>query len=231
MKKIITVLTILTIGAGFASYVTAETQEQRVEHYEAHIGTADEAFKALDDKVAEIVVILKNQGEMEFVELEKIHEISYTLEAAIDKLRSSQAVAIDKVDVLDEAIQAIHFSSEKHEEAKTREWFAKLKVAADNIKDISESAVIEKKEFYEIVIKNHKFYPEETTIPAGQKVKLIIDNQDATPEEFESYDLNREKIISGNKKATIFIGPLKAGKYHFFGEFNKDSANGYIIVK
>ncbi len=89
----------------------------------------------------------------------------------------------------------------------------------------------EKKEFYEIVIKDHKFTPEELVVPAGEKIKLIVDNQDATPEEFESHDMNREKIIGGNKKATIFVGPLKPGRYHYFGEFNMDSANGYIVAK
>ncbi len=88
-----------------------------------------------------------------------------------------------------------------------------------------------KKEFYEIIIKDHKFSPEEITVPAGEKIKLIIDNQDSTPEEFESHDMNREKIIRGNKKATIYVGPLEPGKYHFFGEFNMDTANGYIIAK
>lgn len=84
---------------------------------------------------------------------------------------------------------------------------------------------------YTIVIKDHKFTPEELTVPAGQKIKLRIDNQDPTPEEFESHDMNREKIINGNSKGTIFVGPLEPGKYHYFGEFNEDSANGYIIAE
>ncbi len=102
-------------------------------------------------------------------------------------------------------------------------------IASDDVK--KEQEVIEKKGFYEIFIKDHKFTPETFTVPAGEKIKLIIHNQDPTPEEFESHDLNREKIILGNKKATIFVGPLKAGKYHYFGEFNMDTANGYIIAK
>ena len=73
--------------------------------------------------------------------------------------------------------------------------------------------------------------PSELQIPAGQKVKLVVDNQDATPEEFESHSLNREKIIPGNSKATIFIGPLKPGTYEFFGEFHQETAQGKIIVK
>ncbi len=83
----------------------------------------------------------------------------------------------------------------------------------------------------EINIKDHHFSPEEIEIPADTKVKLLIKNLDPTPEEFESFDLNREKIIAGGSKAIIFIGPLDPGRYHFFGEFNMDSANGYIVVK
>lgn len=84
---------------------------------------------------------------------------------------------------------------------------------------------------YEIIIKDHRFSPEEITVPAGQKIKLKVHNQDPTPEEFESHDMSREKIISGNSKATIFVGPLEPGRYHFFGEFNLDTANGYIIAE
>ena len=83
----------------------------------------------------------------------------------------------------------------------------------------------------EINIKDHKFDPDEIEIPAGTKVKLVVNNLDPTPEEFESFELNREKIIVGGGKAIIFIGPLDPGRYHFFGEFNMDSANGYIVVK
>lgn len=82
-----------------------------------------------------------------------------------------------------------------------------------------------------IIIKNHKFQPSEITIPAGKKMELIVDNQDATPEEFESHELNREKIIAGNSKARIFIGPLTPGRYPFFGEFNEATAQGVILVK
>lgn len=82
-----------------------------------------------------------------------------------------------------------------------------------------------------ITIKDHKFTPSEIRIPAGQKVKLIIDNQDATPEEFESAELNREKIIPGKSKGSVYVGPLKAGKYLFMGEFNQATARGMIIVE
>jgi hypothetical protein len=86
-------------------------------------------------------------------------------------------------------------------------------------------------EEFTLTIKDHKFTPETLEIPAGQKVKIEIVNQDATPEEFESYELNREKIIQGNGKGVVFIGPLDPGIYPFFGEFNMATAKGRIIAK
>jgi hypothetical protein len=84
---------------------------------------------------------------------------------------------------------------------------------------------------FEIEIRNHLFQPDEITIPANTKVKLIVYNRDPTPEEFESFELNREKVIMGGAKATIFIGPLPPGEYPFFGEFNPNTALGRIIAQ
>ena len=84
---------------------------------------------------------------------------------------------------------------------------------------------------FEIEIRNHLFEPDVITIPANTKVKLIVYNRDSTPEEFESYELNREKIIMGGRKAIVFIGPLAPGDYPFFGEFNPQTALGKVIVE
>ena len=81
-----------------------------------------------------------------------------------------------------------------------------------------------------LVLKDHRFTPSEVTIPAGQKIKLIIENQDSSPEEFESYDLNREKIVPPGGRIVVFVGPLKPGRYEFFGEFNPKTARGWLVV-
>ena len=86
-------------------------------------------------------------------------------------------------------------------------------------------------EDYKLVIKDHRFQPAEFTIPAGQKIKLLVENQDSTPEEFDSHDLNREKMIAGNSSAIIFIGPLTAGRYTFIGEFHATTALGHITAQ
>jgi plastocyanin len=96
---------------------------------------------------------------------------------------------------------------------------------------VSASSVLAQTGEYVITIKEHVFLPAELEIPAGQKVKLVIENHDATAEEFESYDLRREKVVAGNGKIVVFVGPLKPGKYKFFGEFHPETAQGFIIVK
>jgi len=83
----------------------------------------------------------------------------------------------------------------------------------------------------DLVIKDHRFQPAEIRVPAGKKIKLAIDNQDATAEEFESHELNREKVIPANSKASIFIGPLAPGKYPFYGEFHEKTAQGVVIAE
>ncbi len=82
-----------------------------------------------------------------------------------------------------------------------------------------------------LVIRDHRFTPAEIVVPANAKVKLVVDNQDATPEEFDSHALNREKVIAGRSKAVIFIGPLAPGRYPFMGEFNAAAAQGAVVVK
>ncbi|NQY26262.1 MAG: cupredoxin domain-containing protein [Piscirickettsiaceae bacterium] len=83
----------------------------------------------------------------------------------------------------------------------------------------------------EIVIKDHLFLPSEIEIPVDTKVKLVFINKDSTAEELESYEMNREKVIPSNSKGIVFIGPLPAGEYPFFGEFFPKTAQGKVIVK
>jgi hypothetical protein len=84
---------------------------------------------------------------------------------------------------------------------------------------------------FTLAIQNHRFEPAELAVPAGAKFKLLVENRDATPEEFESKDLKREKVIAGKSTATIAIGPLKPGRYTFVGEYNEATAKGVLVAK
>lgn len=82
-----------------------------------------------------------------------------------------------------------------------------------------------------LAIRNHRFEPAELKVPANQRIKVTVHNQDGTPEEFESHALNREKLVPAGAKAVVYIGPLKPGRYDFFGEFNPTTAKGVVVVE
>ena len=82
-----------------------------------------------------------------------------------------------------------------------------------------------------VVIKDHVFDPMEIKVPAGAVVELTVENQDATPEEFESADLGVEKIVPGNSSGKVRFGPLDAGTYLFIGEFNQHTARGVVTAE
>ncbi len=84
---------------------------------------------------------------------------------------------------------------------------------------------------FSLALEGHKFTPDRIEVPAGKKVKLLVENKDPTPAEFESESLKIEKVIAGKAKATIFVGPLKAGEYKFVDEYNEKTAKGVIVAK
>lgn len=82
---------------------------------------------------------------------------------------------------------------------------------------------------FTLVIKDHRFQPSELTVPSGKRVKLRIENQDDTPEEFDSHTMNREKTVAAHSSITLYIGPLEAGRYPFDGEFHE--ATGVVMAR
>lgn len=84
---------------------------------------------------------------------------------------------------------------------------------------------------FTLIIKEHRFAPAELQIPAGIKVKLLIKNEDSTPEEFESHELHREKVVPPGQQILVIVGPLDAGTYPFFGDFHHETAQGKLIAK
>lgn len=82
-----------------------------------------------------------------------------------------------------------------------------------------------------LTLKNHKFSPTEIKVPANKRVTLTVVNDDPTPEEFESHELKVEKVIPGKSKGVVRIGPLKPGRYPFFGEYHESTAKGAVIAQ
>ena len=84
---------------------------------------------------------------------------------------------------------------------------------------------------YVLTIKDHRFSPAEIKVPANQRVTITVVNEDATPEEFDSSALKVEKVVAGKSKGVVRIGPLKAGRYPFIGEYNEATAKGVVVAE
>jgi hypothetical protein len=93
------------------------------------------------------------------------------------------------------------------------------------------SVVMADEEGMRLVLKDHHFRPALLVVPSGVRQLLLIDNQDDSPEEFESGGLHREKILPGHTVTRLFIGPLKPGTYDYFGDFHHELAKGSILAK
>ena len=81
-----------------------------------------------------------------------------------------------------------------------------------------------------LTIRNRAFEPAELEVPAGQKIELHVHNADTAASEFESPALHREKVVPAGQEVVIFVGPLRAGSYEFFDDFNP-RARGHLVAR
>ena len=66
-----------------------------------------------------------------------------------------------------------------------------------------------------VTIKDHKFTPSEIKIPANKRVEITVVNDDATPEEFESY----RRLALGKGFLMVSASPLTRSSYHAGEDF------------
>ena len=92
-------------------------------------------------------------------------------------------------------------------------------------------SVVSHAEEYVITLKNKNFSPNDLSIPAGHRVKITVKNQDEYPAEFESSDLNREKLLPAKRAVTLYIGPLDIGSYSYCDDSHCDRTKGLITSK
>lgn len=81
-----------------------------------------------------------------------------------------------------------------------------------------------------LTLKGHRFTPQAINVPAGQKIRIVLINQDPATEEFDSHDLKIEQLVTPNGRATFTVGPLKPGAYAFMGEFHPQTAQGRVTA-
>jgi len=83
---------------------------------------------------------------------------------------------------------------------------------------------------YALTIHDDRFEPSTLNVKAGVKFQLRVENARKVAAEFESSELNREKVVPPGQSAVIYIGPLAPGTYPFFDDFHQ-STRGRLVAK
>ena len=83
----------------------------------------------------------------------------------------------------------------------------------------------------ELRFENRRFTPQTLTVPANRPFKIKIVNASKEVIEFESFKINREKVIGPGETATINGPALKPGSYDFYDDFHRDVPEGSIVAK
>lgn len=99
--------------------------EDRVIHYKvAHPETVTAAKRQFSSAKEDIRRIL-NHETLSPLQLERIHEISYSLEAALPSLLNAEGPA-PKSEHLAVAVEELHLASERHDEGRTRAAYQRI---------------------------------------------------------------------------------------------------------
>jgi hypothetical protein len=83
----------------------------------------------------------------------------------------------------------------------------------------------------EVRYENRKFLPQTLNVPANKPFKIKVVNASQEAIEFESYKVNREKVVGPGETVTVNIPALKAGSYDFYDDFHRDVPEGKIVAK
>jgi plastocyanin len=84
---------------------------------------------------------------------------------------------------------------------------------------------------FELHYENRKFIPQTLEVPSGRTFRIKIINASKEAIEFESFKINREKVVGPGETVTVNIPALKPGTYDFYGDFHRDVPEGTIVAK
>jgi hypothetical protein len=83
----------------------------------------------------------------------------------------------------------------------------------------------------ELHFENRRFTPQTITVPANQPLTVRITNASNEAIEFESFKLNREKVVGPGETTIVRLPALRPGNYDFYDDFHQDVPAGEIIAK
>jgi plastocyanin len=83
----------------------------------------------------------------------------------------------------------------------------------------------------QIKFENGHFEPASFDVAAGAPIKLTVLNSGDSAIEFESFELNRERVVQPGASITVLLPKLDPGQYHFIDDFHHDVPQGTITAQ
>ena len=77
---------------------------------------------------------------------------------------------------------------------------------------------------------NHRFAPQTITVPTNRPFRIKVINASNETIEFESFKLNRERVIGPGETAIVNVPALSPGRYDFYDDLHQDVPEGVVIA-
>ena len=84
---------------------------------------------------------------------------------------------------------------------------------------------------FRIEFKDGVVAPKRIEVPAKTRIVLELVNTGATPAEFESKELRKEKVVAPGTSSSLVLRALDPGEYEFMDDFHPDSPPSILVVK
>jgi hypothetical protein len=83
----------------------------------------------------------------------------------------------------------------------------------------------------QIVFRNGHFEPARLSVAAGRSLTLKVSNAGPSAIEFESFELNRERVVQPGQTITVYLPSLSPGSYKFFDDFDHKADEVTLVAR
>jgi hypothetical protein len=84
---------------------------------------------------------------------------------------------------------------------------------------------------FQIEFRDGNVQPLRVEVPANRRFKIELRNSGATPAEFESNELHKEKVLAPDSTSVLVFRTLDPGEYPFFDDFHPDAPKAVLVAK
>jgi hypothetical protein len=92
-------------------------------------------------------------------------------------------------------------------------------------------ATADEEPVFAIEFKDGVIEPLTIVVPANTRFKLELRNTGASPVEFESLELRKEKVLGPGATSFVVIRRLDPGEYRFFDDFHLDMPPATLVAR